>query len=155
MRRLALRRLTPIPIPLLLAVLLAGCDLALEPGETRNYEGYYTYTGRVDGTSRYNVVGAIRIVDQWRDEAYVTIDWVYREGTRSLLDIQSSTPARARIDSRGNIRFVFEGEFRHDGRWVRFELEHEGRLSGRNLTGDWWLWTSLHTDESGTFTARR
>jgi hypothetical protein len=143
-------------VPLFLVLGLAGCDLALEPGYDRqDFEGYYTYSGRVEGDSRYNVIGSIRVTDQWRDEAFVLIDWVYREGTRPLLDISSRSPALARIDSRGNIRFVFEGEFRHDGRWIPFELTHEGRLRGGTLNGEWHLWTGLRTDERGTFTARR
>jgi hypothetical protein len=143
-------------VPLLMALALAGCDLALDPdGRHDNFEGYYSYSGRVDGTSRYNVIGGIRISDQFRDEAYVTLDWVYREGNSALLDISSRQPARARIDARGNIRFVFEGEFRSDGRWVPFELVHEGRVRGNTISGEWRLWTGLRTDETGTFTARR
>jgi hypothetical protein len=140
-----------------LAVVLAGCDTALGPGDGR-YEGRYRYTGTVDGTSRYNVTGTLRITQQYFDEALVSIEWRYREGSQTLLELRSDQPARARIEHDGYIRFDFEGEFLYDGRWIPFELQHDGYIHGRRITGDWYLWTGLGfrgTEEWGRFSAQR
>jgi hypothetical protein len=141
----------------ILGLVLVGCDMGIGPGDGR-YEGRYSYTGTVDGTSRYNVVGTLRIEQHRFDEALVSIDWRYRDGNQTVLELRSDRPARALIDHDGYIRFDFEGEFRYDGRWVPFELRHDGYIQGRRITGDWYLWTGLGlrgTEEWGRFSARR
>lgn len=142
----------------MLALGLAGCDMALGPGDG-NFHGRYSYSGTVDGTSRYRVTGSLRIDQIYHDEALVDIDWRYMEGSYEVLRIRSDRPARAFVSRDGWISFEFVGELRlRDGRWVPFELYHDGRLRGRTITGDWYLWTDIGfrgTEDSGRFTARR
>jgi hypothetical protein len=142
----------------LLAVGLTACDMALGPG-TGQYQGRYSYSGSVDGTSRYHVTGTLRIEQFHYDELLVSIDWRYMEGSRQVLRIRSDQPARAYVSHDGWISFEFVGDIRtSDGRWVPFELFHEGRIRGRTITGDWVLWTDVGwrgTEDWGRFTARR
>jgi hypothetical protein len=141
----------------LLVLAAAGCDIPLYPvyDDFHDFEGRYFYSGEVHGAWQYNVIGTIRITHQHYDEARVTIDWRYREGSRTLLELRTESPAVARIDRHGRIRFDFFGEFYFAGQWIPFELEHRGRLHRHTITGTWYLWTGLNTEESGSFEARR
>jgi hypothetical protein len=141
---------------LLLVLPLAACNSwdVFGPGD-RDFEGYYSYAGTVDGVVGDAVLGSFTVTRQRGRSAEVAIDWEYLEQNETIIHITTDRAADARISSDGRITFDFEGDLFIGGDVVRFRLEHDGRLRGNTMTGYWRLTTDLPTDDAGSFTARR
>ena len=139
----------------LLALPLAGCTRWDVFGVDRDFEGYYSYAGTVDGIVGDAVIGSFTVTRQRAGRASVAIDWEYLERGTSVIQITTNQPADARLSSDGRITFDFEGDLYLGNDVVRFRLEHDGRLRGGTMTGFWRLTTDLPTDDGGSFTAQR
>ena len=136
------------------AVMLGGCDLALDPGE--QLSGFYDYAGTVYGEPGFSVNGQMDIRETYRDDADAEIEWNYYEGSRRVVAIETIRAVPVDIDYDGRFRFVVEGQLDlGNGQYRDFRLVHDGQRSGRSLRGTWRLTTDLPSDDSGTFTARR
>lgn len=136
----------------LLAVALTGCDVM---GYEDDVEGWYSYSGSVDHSYGYRVDGEVRIFGQRYDEASADIEWYMLDGDEVIFEIMAED-VPVWIDSGGRVRFTASGDLQmSDGRWREFELDHEGRVTGRTMTGFWSLDTNLPSTDEGRFTAYR
>ena len=135
-----------------LALTLAGCDVT---GYEDDIEGRYTYDGSVDDSFGTYVEGEIRIYGQRYDEAWADIEWYMLDGDQVIFEVLAEE-VPVWLEHDGRVRFTTFGDLQlSDGRWREFELNHEGRLRGRTLSGWWELETDVPTIDEGRFTARR
>ena len=136
----------------LLAAALSGCDVT---GYEDDVEGWYSYSGSVDDTYGYRVDGELRIYGQHYDEAYADIEWYMLDGGQVIFEV-TADDVPVWIDSGGRVRFTTSGDLRmSDGGWSEFELYHEGRVTGRTMSGHWELDTDMPSYDEGRFTAHR
>jgi hypothetical protein len=136
----------------LLALVLGGCDLT---GYDDDVDGFYSYAGTVYDAPGYSVNGTLNIDQRNRRDAWADVEWFMLEGSRTILEVEDwDVPVT--VDSNGRVRFVVIGEMQlSDGGWVDFRLEHDGRVSGRTMRGNWELITDLPSTDRGTFSASR
>jgi len=140
-----------VAVPLL-ALAVGGCDVT---GLVDDLEGWYSYGGTVEGSSRNSVAGELRIYSQRGRQAYADIEWYMLESGERIFEVYAEeVPIDIYSDDR--IRFTAWGDVQFsDGTWGEFELEHEGRLRGRTLRGSWWLDTDSPSYDEGDFIAER
>jgi hypothetical protein len=140
---------------LALALSLSACtDWGLGLDE-RNVQGTYALDGAVYGKPSHSVAGFLRLEERRRGELDAFLDWNYREGAFSVVEIDTQHPARVTTNGFDRLSFDFEGDLWTGSRFVWFHLEHEGRVDGRVIRGTWRLRTGLGTTERGDFVARR
>jgi hypothetical protein len=134
------------------ALALAGCDVT---GYEDDIEGRYSYDGSVDGALGTWVEGEVRIHGQRYDEAWADIEWYMVEDDRVVFEV-TADDVPVDIDPGGRVSFSTWGDLElSDGRWGEFELYHEGRVTGRNLSGHCELDTDMPSFDEGRFNARR
>jgi hypothetical protein len=149
MRTALLTRWAAAPV---LALGLAGCDVT---GYEDDIEGRYSYDGSVDEAFGTWVEGEVRIYGQRYDEAWADIEWYMIEDDRVIFEV-TAEDVPVDIEPGGRVRFTTWGDLRlSDGSWSDFELYHEGRVTGRTLSGHWELDTDMPSFDEGRFTARR
>ncbi len=148
-----MRRFLMAPAVLAL-VTVAGCRDIYGVGG-RDFEGVYAYAGTVDGLIGDVVLGQVTITRQRYGSALVALDWSYLQGGDETIHITTQTPAEAVLDADGYISFEFNGQLLTSGRSVSFHLQHDGRLRGNTMTGDWRFSTGLPSTDTGGFTASR
>jgi len=140
---------------LALAVALAGCgDLGLGL-DGRDVEGTYALDGEVYGEPAHSVAGFLRIDERRRGDLDAYLDWNYREGAYTVVEIETEVPARVASNGYDRVTFDFEGQLWTGSRYVSFLLEHEGRVDRRVIRGTWRFRTGHGIDERGEFVARR
>lgn len=136
----------------LVAAALAGCDVM---GYQEDVEGWYSLSGTVADSYGYRVDGEVRIFGQHHDEASADIEWYMLDGDQVVFDI-TAEGVPVWVDAGDRVRFTTNGDLRmSDGRLREFELSHDGRVSGRRMSGTWYLDTDLPSSDEGRFTAYR
>jgi hypothetical protein len=137
------------------AVLLGGCDLALDPAD--DIAGYYDYAGVVYDSPGHSVNGQLNISRGFSSDADVDLEWNFYEGSRRVVHVETTRSVPAQVYSDGRVRFTVEGRLElDDGSYTDFRLIHDGRRDGRRgLRGTWRLETDLPSDDSGSFSAMR
>ena len=143
-----------IAMSALLALTLTACDDVIGIGG-RDFEGFFSFAGTVDGEPHDTVLGTFTVTRQRGDRAEVTIEWSYIDDGEEIIYITTNQPAIADLDADGDIYFEFEGDLDFGDEIVSFRLTHDGRMRGGRITGYWDLQTGLPTTDAGTFTAQR
>jgi hypothetical protein len=145
-----------LPFALVTAVLLGGCDLALDPRD--DLEGFYDYAGTVYGSPGFSVNGQLDIDQGYRtgSDADAELDWNFYEGSRRVVRIETVRTVPVYVGHDGRFDFTVEGRLEvGSGQYRDFRLTHDGYRDGRTLRGTWRLVTDLPSDDRGNFSARR
>ncbi|MEX0890539.1 MAG: hypothetical protein WEB88_00110 [Gemmatimonadota bacterium] len=121
----------------------------------RNVEGNYALDGAVYGEPHHSVAGFLRLDERRRGDLDAYLDWNYREGAYTVVEIETEYPARVDTNGYDRLTFDFEGQLWTGSRYVSFLLQHEGRVDRRVIRGTWRFRTGHGIDERGEFVARR
>lgn len=134
--------------PLLLALVLplAACGDDVLGSSTPNFEGDYVYNGTVNGAPNLTLNGRLTITGQQGQTATVLPEITFLQNAQPVGTLRGVAAQNVQLGSDGAISFrvTDRGDI----------MQHDGRLTGRSITGTWTLIAPEGT-LAGSFSAQK